>query len=51
MESEAYEKDLVEWLRIMVFDDELTQILLHNDNLDSTLNVYKKRQEGWKKKL
>jgi len=54
MVSKTSEIDLEpvrEWLRIQVFDEMLIDILLDEDNLDSTLNIYKKREEGWKKKL
>ena len=44
-------EEIKEWLKIMVFDQELIQILTDDANLDSTLNVYKKRTEQWKKKL
>jgi len=49
--EEKYEKDIIEWLKIMVLDEDLIQVLMDKDNLDSTINIYKKRQEGWKKKL
>ena len=39
------------WLHQRVTDEELIQILMDEENLDSTLNVYKKRTEEWKKKL
>jgi len=50
MEKELQEK-IKEWLKIQVFDDELVRILMDDDNIESTMNIYKKRQEGWKKKL
>jgi len=49
--EEKYEKDIIEWLKIMVLDEDLIQVLMDKNNLDSTINIYKKRQEGWKKKL
>jgi len=44
-------EELREWLKVMVFDEEIVELLLNDSNIESIMNLYKKRQEGWKKKL
>lgn len=39
-----------EWVSARVLNEEPQQILL-GEAINSTLNVYKKETEGWKKKL
>jgi hypothetical protein len=44
-------QQLREWLKVMVFDEEIVELLLNDQNIESMMNLYKRRQEGWKKKL
>ena len=50
MEKELQE-EIREWLKPRVTDEELIDVLLSDDALKSTMNIYKKRTEEWKKKL
>ena len=51
MSKEIPEQAIEDWLKIMVFDVELIDILMDTSNLERTMTAYKKRNKEWKNKL